>query len=200
MQKVLIASKNEGKIKEFHQLLLPLGFEVTSLNDLPDAPDVEETGETFQENAGLKSEAISNKYHCMAISDDSGLVIDALDGRPGVYSARYAGEEKDDQKNIEKVLEELKGVPMEERTAHFVCVLAVSRPGEATFFVEGQCHGLIAEAPAGDGGFGYDPIFLIPEKGKTFAELSSEEKNLISHRARALKMLESKLTGMKNSK
>jgi len=200
MQKVLIASKNEGKIKEFHQLLFPLGFEVTSLNDLPDAPDVEETGETFQENAGLKSEAISNKYHCMAISDDSGLVIDALDGRPGVYSARYAGEEKDDQKNIEKVLEELKGVPMEERTAHFVCVLAVSRPGEATFFVEGQCHGLIAEAPAGDGGFGYDPIFLIPEKGKTFAELSSEEKNLISHRARALKMLESKLTGMKNSK
>ncbi|MGV3488377.1 MAG: XTP/dITP diphosphatase [Tuberibacillus sp.] len=193
MRKVLIASKNEGKVKEFKRLLSPLGLEVASLNDYSESPDVEETGTTFQENARLKAEAISEKYECMAISDDSGLVIDALGGAPGVYSARYAGEEKDDQKNIEKVLSELDGVPMEKRTAHFVCVLAVSRPGEPTFFVEGECHGLIATAPSGDGGFGYDPIFYVPEIGKTFAELTSDAKNRISHRARALKKLESRL-------
>jgi len=190
MKKVLIASKNEGKIKEFRKMLAPYGTEVLSLNDLPDAPNVEETGATFQENARLKAEAIAERYQCLAIADDSGLAIDALGGRPGIYSARYAGEEKDDRKNIEKVLKELEDVPMNERSARFVCVLAVSRPGSETVFAEGECRGFITTAPRGEGGFGYDPIFYIPEMNKTFAELTSEEKNAISHRARALKNLE----------
>jgi len=190
MKKVLIASKNEGKIKEFRKMLAPYGTEVLSLNDLPDAPNVEETGATFQENARLKAEAIAERYQCLAIADDSGLAVDALGGRPGICSARYAGEEKDDRKNIEKVLKELEDVPMNERSARFVCVLAVSRPGSKTVFAEGECRGLITTAPRGEGGFGYDPIFYIPEMNKTFAELTSEEKNAISHRARALKNLE----------
>ncbi|WP_027724146.1 XTP/dITP diphosphatase [Tuberibacillus calidus] len=190
MKKVLIASKNEGKIKEFRKMLAPYGTEVLSLNDLPDAPNVEETGATFQENARLKAETIAERYQCLAIADDSGLAIDALGGRPGIYSARYAGEEKDDRKNIEKVLKELEDVPMNERSARFVCVLAVSRPGSETVFAEGECRGLITTAPRGEGGFGYDPIFYIPEMNKTFAELTSDEKNAISHRARALKKLE----------
>lgn len=190
MKKVLIASKNEGKIKEFRKMLAPYGTEVLSLNDLPDAPNVEETGATFQENARLKAEAIAERYQCLAIADDSGLAVDALGGRPGICSARYAGEEKDDRKNIEKVLKELEDVPMNERSARFVCVLAVSRPGSETVFAEGECRGLITTAPRGEGGFGYDPIFYIPEMNKTFAELTSEEKNAISHRARALKNLE----------
>ncbi|HET6872764.1 MAG TPA: XTP/dITP diphosphatase [Sporolactobacillaceae bacterium] len=196
MKKVLIASKNAGKIAEFRRMLTPQGYEVVSLLDYPDAPDVEETGDTFQENARLKSEAISQKFDCAAIADDSGLVVEALDGRPGVYSARYAGEEKDDQKNIDKVLDEISDVPMPERTAHFVCVLAVSVPGSPTLFVEGKCHGLIAQEPAGNQGFGYDPIFYIPDKGKTFAELSGEEKNEISHRAIALKKLEAQMSSL----
>ena len=190
MKKVLIASKNEGKIKEFRKMLAPYGTEVLSLNDLPDAPNVEETGATMLENARLKAETIAERYQCLAIADDSGLAIDALGGRPGIYSARYAGEEKDDRKNIEKVLKELEDVPMNERSARFVCVLAVSRPGSETVFAEGECRGLITTAPRGEGGFGYDPIFYIPEMNKTFAELTSDEKNAISHRARALKNLE----------
>lgn len=193
MSKVLIASKNAGKIEEFRRLLSPLGYEVVSLLEFPDAPDVEETGDTFQENARLKAEAIAKAYNCIAIADDSGLAVDALGGRPGVYSARFAGEEKDDQKNIEKVLKELTGVSMSERTARFYCVLAVAGPGRSTLFFEGECSGLIAMEPKGTEGFGYDPIFYVPEKDKTFAELSSEEKNMISHRAQALKKLESRL-------
>jgi XTP/dITP diphosphohydrolase len=196
---VLIASKNKGKIAEFQRMLEPQGYEVVSLLDFPDAPDVEETGDTFHENARLKAEAIAKKFSCIAIADDSGLVVDALDGRPGVYSARFAGEEKDDQKNIEKVLNELSGVPMSKRSAHFTCVLAVSGLDFSTFFVEGECHGLITLEPAGSQGFGYDPIFYIPEKGKTFAELSADEKNKISHRALALKKLEAKMNTLTHS-
>ena len=198
MKNVLIASKNSGKIAEFKQMLSPLGIEVVSLLDFLDAPDVEETGETFQQNAKLKAEAITKRYGCIAIADDSGLVVDKLEGRPGVYSARYAGEDKDDQKNIEKVLEELSGIPMPERTAHFVCVLAISSPERPTYFVEGECHGLIATNPSGTEGFGYDPIFYVPGKGKTFAELSSNEKNTISHRARALQKLKKKFSELVN--
>lgn len=189
MKTVIIASKNAGKVAEFEKLFAGLDVTVRSLLDFPDAPDVEETGETFQENARLKAEAIASAYGMLAIADDSGLAVDALDGRPGVFSARYAGLEKDDRKNIEKLLKELEGVPFKRRTARFCCVLAVSGPGRPTRFVEGECRGYIAEAPSGTGGFGYDPVFYVPEKGMTFAEMPAQVKNQISHRAKAMEKL-----------
>lgn len=189
MKQIMIATKNEGKVKEFEQLFQQFGVRVQSLLDIADAPDVEETGATFSENATLKAETISKQYGQTVIADDSGLVIDALDGRPGVYSARYAGEQKDDEANIDKVLRELEGVPLEKRTAHFVCVLAVAIPEKKTATFTGSCDGLIMREQAGKNGFGYDPIFYLPEKGKTMAELTKQEKNRISHRAIALQKL-----------
>jgi XTP/dITP diphosphohydrolase len=190
VREIIIATKNAGKVKEFQTLFAEKEVEVKSLLDFENAPDVEETGETFAENAILKAETISNYLNKVVIADDSGLVVDALDGKPGVYSARYAGEHKNDEENIAKVLEELKGVPFEKRTARFHCALAVSIPCQRTVVVEGTCEGYIAGAPTGTNGFGYDPIFYVPEKQKTMAELSKEEKNKISHRANALKKLE----------
>ncbi|WP_111644591.1 XTP/dITP diphosphatase [Paranoxybacillus vitaminiphilus] len=190
MKEVIIATKNAGKVKEFQTLFAEKGVEVKSLLDFENAPDVEETGETFAENAILKAETIANYLNKVVIADDSGLAVDALDGRPGVYSARYAGEHKNDKENIAKVLEELKGVPFEKRTARFHCALAVAVPRQRTVVVEGTCEGYIAETQTGTNGFGYDPIFYVPEKQKTMAELSKEEKNKISHRANALKKLE----------
>ncbi|MDQ0161152.1 XTP/dITP diphosphatase [Bacillus alveayuensis] len=190
MKELIIASKNEGKVREFKEMLEPKGFKVLSLLDLNEAPDVEETGKTFEENAILKAETISNMLKKPVIADDSGLSIDALNGEPGVYSARYAGNEKNDEKNIEKVLEKLKGVPHEQRTARFQCVLALAIPGQKTITVEGVCEGIITKQPIGQNGFGYDPIFYVQEKGKTMAQLEKKEKNQISHRANALKKLE----------
>lgn len=200
MKQVIIATKNAGKTREFQALLAKKGVEVKSLLDFPNCPDVEETGSTFAENAILKAEAMARYFHMIVIADDSGLAIDALRGRPGVYSARYAGEEKDDQKNIAKVLEELKGVPFEKRTARFHCALAVAAPGRHTTVVEATCEGYITETPKGENGFGYDPIFYVPQKGKTMAELSKEEKNQISHRAKALAKLEKQWDEIINGK
>jgi XTP/dITP diphosphohydrolase len=190
MKQVIIATKNAGKVREFQALLGKRGVEIKSLLDFPDCPDVEETGSTFAENAILKAEAMARYFNTTVIADDSGLSIDALGGRPGVYSARYAGEEKNDQKNIAKVLSELEGVPFAKRTARFHCALAVAAPERRTAVVEGTCEGYIAEKPQGENGFGYDPIFYIPQKGKTMAQLSAEEKNQISHRAKALEKLD----------
>ncbi|GGH83674.1 XTP/dITP diphosphohydrolase [Pullulanibacillus pueri] len=189
MKKIVIASKNKGKIKEFETLFQTFDVEILSLLDFPEAVDVEETGTTFEANARLKAEEIARVYQCVAIADDSGLVVDALDGRPGVYSARFAGGQKNDKENIKKVLQELEGVPAEQRTAHFTCVLAISCPQRPTRFVSGECQGIITEKPSGSSGFGYDPIFYVPEYKKTFAEISAEEKNEISHRAQAMKKL-----------
>lgn len=196
MKQVLIATKNKGKVKEFEKMFKKNGIEVTSLLDSIDAPDVEETGSTFKENAIIKAEAICNWINKPVIADDSGLVVDALNGEPGVYSARYAGVEKNDQQNLQKVLKNLEEVPMEKRTARFVCSLAVAIPGKETFVVEGTCEGRISEMEIGNSGFGYDPIFYIDEKQKTMAQLTSDEKNSISHRANALKKLEEKLSEM----
>lgn len=190
MNKIVIATKNAGKVREFAALFAKRGIDVKSLLDFPDVPDVEETGSTFAENARLKAEAISRRFGCPVIADDSGLAVDALGGRPGVYSARYAGEDKNDARNIAKLLHELEGVPIEQRTARFHCALAVAIPGRPTAVVEAACEGYIAEAPRGEGGFGYDPVFYLPEKGKTMAELTPEEKNEISHRAKALAKLD----------
>lgn len=193
MKKLIIATKNKGKAKEFVSLFSPLGYDVLTLLDIEGAIDVEETGTTFEENAILKAEALCQEYNSMVIADDSGLIIDALDGRPGVYSARYAGEEKSDEANIDKVLEELKDVPTENRTARFYCALAVALPQQETVTVSGTVEGMIGTERQGENGFGYDPIFYIPSLDKTMAQLNPEEKNAISHRANALKNLKESL-------
>ncbi|MED0587181.1 XTP/dITP diphosphatase [Bacillus subtilis] len=189
MKEAIIATHNPGKVKEFKEILEPRGYDVKSLAEIGFTEEIEETGHTLEENAILKAEAVAKAVNKMVIADDSGLSIDNLGGRPGVYSARYAGEQKDDQANIEKVLSELKGIEKEQRTARFRCALAVSIPGEETKTVEGHVEGYIAEEPRGEYGFGYDPIFIVKDKDKTMAELTSDEKNKISHRADALKKL-----------
>lgn len=189
MKTIMIATKNPGKVKEFEELFQRHGFHVRSLLDVVNAVDVEETGTTFTENAILKAETISQQTGEAVIADDSGLVIDALDGRPGVYSARFAGGEKNDGANIDKVLNELEGVPLEKRTARFICVLAVAVPGRKTETFTGSCQGLITRERSGKNGFGYDPIFYLPEKERTMAELTKQEKNEGSHRAHALQKL-----------
>lgn len=193
MKTVLIATKNKGKAKEFEALFAPKGIKVLTLLDIEDAIDVEETGTTFEENAILKAKAISEQMNMTVLSDDSGLIIDALDGRPGVYSARYAGPAKNDRENYEKVLEEMKDVPDEKRTARFYCAIAMVGPEIGTITVSGTCEGYIAHEPQGEYGFGYDPIFYVPEKETVMANLEPAVKNKISHRANALKALEAKL-------
>jgi len=194
MKQIIIATKNKGKAKDFEALFNPHGYQVLTLHDVADHMDVEETGTTFEENALLKARALAEYLQAIVIADDSGLEIDALDGRPGVYSARYAGEEKSDEANMQKVLEELQGVPESERTARFVCAIAVASPSIEPFTVRGTCEGVIATERRGTNGFGYDPIFFVPSEGKMMAELSPEEKGAISHRGNALKQLSSRLT------
>lgn len=191
MNDITIATKNPGKAKEFKTFFAKYGINTASLLDLSqEIDDIEETGTTFEENAALKAEQISGLLQTPVLADDSGLVIDALDGRPGVFSARYAGEPKDDQKNIDKVLRELQGVEASGRSARFVCVLAVTVPGETTIFKKGYCEGKIATFQTGHNGFGYDPIFIPNGYTETMAELSPDEKNQISHRAGAIHQLE----------
>jgi len=190
MKEVIIATKNDGKAREFKHIFASRGIVVRTLLDFPEIPEVEETGTTFEENAILKAEAVSQALNKMVIGDDSGLMVDALEGRPGIYSARYAGEPKNDQNNTDKVLSELQGVPEEKRSARFYCALAVAIPGQETRTVSGSCEGRILEERRGTNGFGYDPVFYVPEKGVAMAELSADEKNSISHRANALKKLD----------
>lgn len=194
MKKIIIATGNQGKVREFEQLLSPLGYEVLSLKDFPDAEEVPETGATFEENALIKSRALNETLGVPVISDDSGLIVDALNGAPGVYSARYAGEPKCDGRNMDKVLEEMKNLPIEERGARFYCAMAYV-DGENTFTVSGSVEGKILNEKIGENGFGYDPIFFSIELGKSMAECRSDEKNSVSHRARALEKLVSKLGG-----
>lgn len=190
MNEVIIATKNRGKSREFEDMFRKRGYQVLTLLDYPEIADIEETGNTFEENAIIKAEAVSKTLNKLVISDDSGLIIDALEGRPGIFSARYAGEQKDDQANIDKVLEELSGIPFNKRTARFYCALAVAAPGQKTLTVSGTCEGKILEERRGTNGFGYDPIFFVDEKEQSMAELSSEEKNQISHRAGAIHKLD----------
>jgi len=189
MREIIIATKNKGKVRDFEQLFSNKDIRVKSLLDFPELPEVEETGTTFTENAIIKAEAISKKFKKIVIADDSGLSVDALSGQPGVYSARYAGPNKSDEENIQKLLKELEGVPQAERTGRFHCALALVIPNGETHIVEGTCEGLITDEPIGEHGFGYDPIFFVEALGKTMAELTSEQKNEISHRANALQKL-----------
>ncbi|MEH7343703.1 XTP/dITP diphosphatase [Bacillus sp. JJ1532] len=196
MQEVIIATKNAGKAKEFERMFMPLGYKVKTLIDYPEIDDIEETGSTFEENAILKAESVSKALNKIVIADDSGLSIDALNGRPGIYSARYAGEEKSDEANMAKVLDELNDIPDKDRQARFYCALAVAVPGLETFTVSGTCEGLILREKRGSNGFGYDPIFFVVDNEKAMAELKPEEKAEISHRAQALRKLESKLPAL----
>ncbi|MDH7576886.1 MAG: XTP/dITP diphosphatase [Bacillota bacterium] len=188
MQKIVIASRNRGKISEFRELLAGLPVEILSLVDFPGLPEILETGSTFRENALLKARAVAAATGSITLADDSGLEVDHIGGAPGVHSSRFAGPEQDDEANNRKLLAALKGVPFHRRTARFRCVIAVVTPWGQEFLSEGLCEGRITFFPRGKQGFGYDPLFFVPSLGKTFAELGSGVKNQISHRARALRL------------
>ncbi len=183
----MLATNNRHKAAELQALLSDVGVRIRTLAEFPDAPEVVEDGTTCEANAIKKATAIANHTGLPAMADDTGLMVEALGGRPGVYAARYAGEQATYEDNCRKLLGELQGVPVAKRGARFVTVVAfVPRPGVQAQVVEGALDGVIAEQPAGTYGFGYDPVFVVPELGKTLAQLTSEEKNRISHRARAL--------------
>jgi XTP/dITP diphosphohydrolase len=186
---VVVATRNPGKLREIRQILAPLGLKVLSLADFPEIPEIREDGRTFAENAILKASAVARLTGRVAIADDSGLAVDALEGRPGIFSSRYAGQGATDADRCRKLLREMAQVPPERRGAAFICAVAVVSPGGKEETVEGRCRGEIALSPRGVHGFGYDPVFFLPEMGKTMAELDPEVKNRISHRARALEQL-----------
>ncbi len=190
---ILLATRNPGKVREIKAILQDYGVEVVSLADYPDVPEVVEDGATFFDNAFKKAKEVSEATGMMVLSDDSGLEVDALGGRPGVFSARYGGKPGDDAANNEKLLKELEGVPEDKRTARFRCVMVLYHPSGKWISAEGSCEGKIALRPAGTGGFGYDPIFYLEQYGKTMAELTPEEKNRISHRAKALQALKGQI-------
>ena len=181
-----MATGNRHKVEEIRSMLADLPVVVRSLADFPGAPEVVEDGRTYQENALKKAWSAAKFTGKPALADDTGLEVDALGGRPGLYAARFAGEGCTFQDNVRKLLRFLEGVPPQRRGARFVCVMALVDPGGCEQVVEGELHGQIAEAPAGDSGFGYDPVFYVPEVGKTLAELTPVEKNRMSHRGRAL--------------
>lgn len=186
VQEIVLATRNRDKAQEIAALLSGLGIKIRMLAEFPEVPEVVEDGETCEANAVKKAVAVARHTGLVAVADDTGLAVDALGGRPGVYAARYAGERATYEDNWRKLLGELAGVPREHRTARFITVAAIAGPSlEKAEVVEGVLEGLIAEAPTGTNGFGYDPVFFVPELGKTLAELTPDEKNRISHRARA---------------
>ena len=185
---IVAATHNNGKLREFRSLLQPLKSRVLGLNDLAITEEVEESGNTFAQNARTKAIACSHLTQFPVLADDSGLEIESLGGRPGVFSARYAGPGASDSDRVRKILEELEN-STGGREARFVCALALAQDGLLLHECEGECRGTITNEPRGQNGFGYDPIFYFPELGKTFAELSAAEKNRYSHRARAVASL-----------
>ena len=188
-KEIVIATNNIGKAQEFQAIFGAKGYTIKTLQDFPEIPEVAETGKTFAENAALKAETIAKHLNCLVLADDSGLMVDALNGQPGVYSARFAGPGHNDAANNAKLLHELTGIETKERTAKFHCTLALAAPNKSTLFVEGEVPGRILSIPRGDNGFGYDPLFYVEELGKSMAELSAEEKNKVSHRAVAIQNL-----------
>jgi len=182
---LVLATRNRHKGEELTALLSSLGIRVRTLAEFPDAPEVIEDGDTCEANAVKKARTIADVTGLPALADDTGLEVDALDGRPGVFAARYAGEHVTYEDNWRKLLKELAGVPRKGRQARFLTVAALALPDGVVEVAQGTLEGIIAEEPAGTGGFGYDPVFHVPELGKTLAELSAEQKNCISHRAKA---------------
>ncbi|NLT20419.1 MAG: XTP/dITP diphosphatase [Syntrophomonadaceae bacterium] len=186
MKTLLLATRNEGKKMELQEMLNDIGISVINLHDIPPLPEVVEDGKTFKENAEKKAyeTAKATGYWCLA--DDSGLVVDALNGQPGIYSARFAGPEASDENNNHKLLDLMKGIDESKRTARFVCCMALSTPEGETLVVEDYCEGIILRQPVGEQGFGYDPLFMPQGYNQSMAQLSRQEKNLISHRGKAL--------------
>ena len=185
--KIVLATGNKNKIKEIKEKFSSSGtLEISSFEELKNIPEIIENAATFEGNALIKAEAVCRLTGLPSMADDSGLVIDALNGEPGVYSARYGGDNLSDTEKNELVLSKMKGLPEKKRSARFECVIAIALPDSRSFTVKGICTGLISNEPAGENGFGYDPIFYIPEAGRTMAQLTPEEKNRISHRGKAL--------------
>jgi len=190
MRLLVLGTRNRKKREEIVEILDGLGLEFGDLSQWPDLPEVEEDGATFEANARKKASEIAKAVSHWVLGEDSGLVVPALAGRPGVYSARYAGRQGDDQANNQKLLAELAPLPDDRRAAYYVCTAALADPkGDVQAVVEGRCNGVIIREPRGSGGFGYDPLFLVPEYHRTFGELSPRVKHALSHRARALAQL-----------
>lgn len=195
----MVATRNQGKLRELKAMLEPLGWTVYSLRDFPHLPEVVENGTTFTENAVKKARTIAVATGMVALADDSGLEVDVLNGAPGVYSARFAGEHGNDAANNAKLLRLLNGLPLDKRRARFRCVIAIALPTGEVFTAEGTCEGYIAFQPRGENGFGYDPLFYLPEYNLTFAEMPASLKNKISHRARAMALARDILAGLANN-
>jgi len=190
MPRLVIGSRNRKKLVELQDLLGDLPIELTNLSPWPNVPDVDETGTTFEENARLKATGYAKATGEWVLAEDSGLVVPGLKGQPGIYSARYAGTHGDDAANNAKLLAELAPLPDDRRAAYYICVAALASPaGEVKAVAEGRCHGVIVKEPRGSGGFGYDPLFEVPEFHRTFGELSLRVKQALSHRAKAVTQL-----------
>ncbi|MFQ5586259.1 MAG: XTP/dITP diphosphatase [Thermodesulfobacteriota bacterium] len=187
--KIVVATNNKKKVWEIYTILKDLRIDLVTLECLPPVTLPEEDQKTFKGNALKKARAVAEQTGMPVLADDSGLEVDALSGRPGIFSARYAGEGASDEENNRRLIKELDGVPFEKRTAHYTCVIALVLPSEEEKTFRGRCDGIINQELRGDGGFGYDPLFYLPSYRKTMAELSPEEKNSISHRGRALRKL-----------
>jgi len=190
---IVAATRNAGKWREIQEILAEVPADFLSLREFPDCPEVEEIGGTYLENARLKARAVAAHCGTWALADDSGLEVEALSWRPGIRSARYAGEEADAERNNQKLLLELRDVPLEKRRAVFRCVLVLAHPDGREVVAEGELWGRIATELRGEKGFGYDPLFFLPEQDRTLAELAPKEKNLLSHRRRALDRLKTRL-------
>jgi len=191
---LVVGTGNIKKLREIEAILGSFPVQLMSLADFPDAPDVAEDADTFEGNARKKALTLAGALNEWVIADDSGLEVDALGGRPGVMSARYAGPDASDADKCSKVLDELRGIPREKRTARFRCVIALARPGEIVLAADGRCEGIIADAMTGAGGFGYDPIFYYPPASRTFGEMTADEKNRVSHRGNALRIFKEKFS------
>lgn len=192
--RLIIATGNEDKVREIDEILEGTGFEAISMKQAGFNPNIVEDGTTFEENALKKAMAVHELSGEYVMADDSGLCIDALDGAPGIYSARFCGEDSTYEEKFRKIFEMLADVPEDKRTAQFVCAIAVVKPDGTSFTVRGECRGVLHEKPVGENGFGYDPIFYVPEFGMTTAQMDPEVKNSISHRGRALRAMVEKLT------
>ena len=192
--RLIIATGNEDKVREIDEILQGTGFEAVSMKNAGYNPVIVEDGKTFEENALIKARAVHSLSKEYVMADDSGLCIDALNGAPGIFSARFCGEDSTYEEKFAAIFEMLKGVPQDERTAHFVCAIAVVRPDGTFFTVRGEVNGVLCETPAGENGFRYDPIFYVPEFKMTTAQMPPEQKHAISHRGKALRAMVEKLS------
>ena len=192
--RIIIATGNKDKVREINEILKGTDFDAVSMKEIGIDPEIIEDADSFEGNALIKARTVHELTKEYVMADDSGLCIDALNGAPGIYSARFCGEDSTYEEKFKKIFEMLKDVPEEKRTAQFVCAIAVVRPDGTSFTVRGECHGVLHEKPMGENGFGYDPIFYVPEFGMTTAQMSKEQKNMISHRGKALRAMVDKLS------